>query len=232
MEEIPKKFGFLKQSLVDYPGEVCAVLFFPKCNFHCSYCHNQNLPAMVAENGWILESIEAYLQEARTFLTAVCLTGGETTLYPTTLSTLIERFRTFGYKVKIDTNGSHPDVLQAIQKHVHYVAMDLKTSLGRYVQLAKAEEPSLADAIAASMQILLKREPHTYEFRTTLAREWVQEADLHDLGKRLQPSSRWYLQRCRTATPLTATERVEEEAWLQRAVSIAKNYSQHVFLRT
>ncbi|MBP5191561.1 MAG: anaerobic ribonucleoside-triphosphate reductase activating protein [Opitutales bacterium] len=230
MEEV-EKFGFLKQSLVDYPGEVCAVLFFPKCNFHCSYCFNQHLPEIVAEEGWSFESIETYLQEARTFLTAVCLTGGETTLYPNTLATLIERFRALGYKVKIDTNGSHPGVLQAIQKQVHYIAMDLKTSLDRYAQLTQAEEPSLADAIAASMQILLQREPHAYEFRTTLAREWIQEADLHDLGKRLHPSSHWYLQRCRTETPLTAAEQVAEEKWIQQAVSIAKTYSQHVCLR-
>ena len=130
-----RKYGFLKHSLVDYPGEVCSVVFLPGCNFHCPYCHNKTLPKDIAEEGWTLKAIVDYLKDARSIITAVCITGGEPTLMPETLCYLIETFKALGLKIKLDSNGSHPDLLKRLSQEVDYIAMDLKTSIGRYPEL-------------------------------------------------------------------------------------------------
>ena len=74
------KYGFLKHSLVDYPGEVCSVVFMAGCNFHCPYCHNANLATTIETAGWALNEIVDYLVEAKSLITAVCISGGEPTL--------------------------------------------------------------------------------------------------------------------------------------------------------
>ena len=226
------KFGFLKQSLVDYPGEVCAVIFIPGCNFHCPYCHNQNLEADAEQNGWTLEQILCYLQNARRLLTGVCISGGEPTLQEDLLTQLIERFKALNLKIKLDTNGSRSEVLREIAPCADYVAMDLKTSFKRYPKLAHPNEaPALLSNLKASVEILLQRSPETYEFRTTLSPFWTDEDALHDIGRMISEQSHWYLQRCRGRKPQTAFERLEEEHRLQRAVDIAKSYSNYVNLR-
>ena len=227
------KFGFLKHSLVDYPGEVCAVFFIPGCNFHCSYCHNQNLEADVEQSGWTLEQILSYLRDARRLLTGVCISGGEPTLQENLLIDLIKRFKALNLKIKLDTNGSRSEVLKSVASDVDYVAMDLKTSPKRYLKLAHPNEaPSLLTNLNASVELLLRRPPETYEFRTTLSPFWADEDALHDIGRMINEESRWYLQRCRgEEAPRNAFERLEEERRIQRAVDIAKSYSKHVFLR-
>ena len=227
------KFGFLKHSLVDYPGEVCAVVFIPGCNFHCSYCHNQNLEADVERSGWTLEQILSYLYNARRLLTGVCISGGEPTLQPSLLTQLIEHFKALNLKIKLDTNGSRSEVLKSVAPDVDYVAMDLKTSPKRYLKLAHPNEASvLLTNLNASVQLLLQRPPETYEFRTTLSPFWADEAALHDIGRIIHEESRWYLQRCRgEAEPRNAFERLEDERRLQRAIDTAKSYSKYVDLR-
>ncbi len=227
------KFGFLKHSLVDYPGEVCAVVFIPGCNFHCLYCHNQNLEADVEHNGWTLEQILSYLRDARRLLTGVCISGGEPTLQEDLLIDLIKRFKALNLKIKLDTNGSRSEVLKSVASDVDYVAMDLKTSPKRYLKLAHPNEAlTLLTNLKASVELLLQRNPETYEFRTTLSPFWADEAALHDIGRMINEESRWYLQRCRgEAEPRNAFERLEEEHRLQRSIDIAKSYSKYVCLR-
>ena len=227
------KFGFLKHSLVDYPGEVCAVVFIPGCNFHCPYCHNQNLEADVEHNGWTSEQILSYLRDAQRLLTGVCISGGEPTLQPNLLFKLIGHFKDLNLKIKLDTNGSRSEVLKSVVSEVDYIAMDLKTSPKRYLKLAHPNEaPSLLTNLHASVRFLLQRPPETYEFRTTLSPFWADEAALHDIGRMINEESRWYLQRCRgEAEPRNAFERLEEEHRLQRSIDIAKRYSKYVCLR-
>lgn len=226
------KFGFLKHSLVDYPGEVCAVVFIPGCNFHCSYCHNQNLEADAERNGWTSEQILSYLRDARRLLTGVCISGGEPTLQPAVLTQLIEHFKALNLKIKLDTNGSRSEVLKSVIPDVDYVAMDLKTSPKRYLKLAHPNEaPSLLTNLKTSVELLLQRNPETYEFRTTLSPFWADEDALHDIGRMIHEESRWYLQRCRGKEPRNTFERLEEEHRLQRAIDIAKSYSRSAWLR-
>ena len=227
-----RKYGFLKHSLVDYPGEVCSVVFLPGCNFHCPYCHNKTLPKDIAQEGWTLKAIVDYLKDARSIITAVCITGGEPTLMPETLCYLIETFKALGLKIKLDSNGSHPDLLKRLSQEVDYIAMDLKTSIGRYPELVgESEKATICSRIEESMRLLLARSEKSYEFRTTLSWDFVNEEVLHDLGQRLKPTTYWYLQRCRLEGPQNKDFLIQETEKIQDCYSIAKKYTNFVFLR-
>lgn len=225
-----KRYGFLAHSLSDYPGEVCSVVFMPGCNFHCPYCHNKTLADDIKRDGLELSAIEDYLQKARKLISGVCISGGESTMHPSDLILLIERFKRLGLKVKVDTNGSHPDVVQTISSLVDYIAMDLKTSLERYPQLlGTVKQTNIITNIKASIQELLQRAPGTYEFRTTLARDWVDEAALRSLGSQIHPSAYWYLQRCYIAQ--NKPETPQDGETIERYLAIAKKYCNNVFFR-
>lgn len=226
-----RKYGFLKHSLVDYPGEVCSVVFLPGCNFRCPYCHNKDLPQAVNSNGWTLQQMLQYLQEARSLITAVCITGGEPTLMPETLRFLISSFKELGLKVKLDSNGSHPELLQALNADVDYIAMDLKTSLNRYSAIIAPNCPDIEAKLQASMQCLMQRPAKAYEFRTTLAWDFVDETVMHDLGKLLKPDTYWYLQRWRRDKNSEADALIAEQECIENCYAIAKKYTKHVFLR-
>ena len=223
-----RKYGFLKHSLVDYPGEVCSVVFMAGCNFHCPYCHNANLATTIESEGWALNEIVDYLVEAKSLITAVCISGGEPTLYPETLNFLVNIFKKLGFKVKVDTNGSHPEQIQSLNALVDYFAMDLKTSLARYSEVCKWD---ICNQVEQSIQLLLERNPSAYEFRTTLAWEFVNEEVITDLGKRLSKDTAWYLQRCRYNPPLSASELTQETERIQKLLTLAKQYTDRVFFR-
>ena len=222
-----RKYGFLKHSLVDYPGEVCSVVFMAGCNFHCPYCHNSNLTTTLETEGWTLKAIVDYLVEAKSLITAVCISGGEPTLSPETLKFLINLFKKLGFKVKVDTNGSHPDQIQYLNDLVDYFAMDLKTSLDRYSEFYKGD---IRTEIEQSMQLLMQRNSTAYEFRT-LAWDFINEEVINDLGKRLTKNTAWYLQRCRNTQPLSASELSQETERIQGLLKLAKQYTDRVFFR-
>ena len=226
-----RKYGFLKHSLVDYPGEVCSVVFMPGCNFRCPYCHNKDLPQAVNNHGWTLQQILQYLQEVRSLITAVCITGGEPTLMPETLRFLIKNFKDLGLKVKLDSNGSHPELLEGLSKDLDYIAMDLKTSLQHYSEVIAPGCPEIEHKLQASMQCLMRRPVKAYEFRTTLAWDFVDETVMHDLGKLLKADSYWYLQRWRRDNVSASDTLIAEQECIDNCYAIAKKYTSHAFLR-
>ena len=129
-----------KTSLVDYPLCISAVIFFPGCNLRCPWCHNRDLALGKCgeEDTVTLEEAEAHIKKRRRVLGGVVLSGGEPTLFKD-LGLLITRIKLYGLKVKIDTNGLLPGVLQSLiekeETRPDYIAMDLKTSPDRYAEL-------------------------------------------------------------------------------------------------
>jgi pyruvate formate lyase activating enzyme len=127
------KFGVVKTSLVDYPGLVAAALFTRGCNLRCPYCHNPELvfgplPSDMRSASEVL----AFLHSRRNVLEGVCVSGGEPLLHPE-LPDFIREVRALGYKIKIDTNGTLPDVLERLA--ADYIAMDIKTLPEKYAAL-------------------------------------------------------------------------------------------------
>lgn len=165
--------GFIKQSFIDYPGKMAAVVFTAGCNFRCWYCHNPELvlPELISKNELIpLESLIGYLTERKGWLEGVAITGGEPTLH-TDLPDFIQTVKSLGYQVKLDTNGSNPGMLSKIlaNKLIDYVAMDIKNILEPepYNQIIGVEQPEkMVEKLKASIEII-KLSGITYEFRTT-----------------------------------------------------------------
>jgi pyruvate formate lyase activating enzyme len=123
--------GFLETSFIDWPGRSCAVLFLGGCNFRCPFCHNHPLVLQPGELvSHDLEEILVRLRPLRNWLGGICISGGEPTLSPE-LPKLLARLRAEGFAVKLDTNGSRPEVLAMLLSEglLDMVAMDIKAPL-------------------------------------------------------------------------------------------------------
>jgi len=126
--------GFLKTSLVDYPNKVSSVIFTQGCNFNCGYCHNPGLTEPGLFNNLVPEKeILDFLIRRSEQIEGVVLTGGEPTIQKDLIS-FIKQIKDMDYFVKLNTNGSNPDVLKEIigLKLLDYIAMDIKAPLSKY----------------------------------------------------------------------------------------------------
>src|SRR4030067_3759239 len=120
--------GFLETSLSDWPGRLCSVLFLPHCNFRCPYCHNHSLVFHPDQySSVLLKDIFARLHSFKGWIDGVCVTGGEPTLHPD-LPLLIQEIKHNGFLVKLDTNGSNPEMLEKLieKGEVDFISMDVK----------------------------------------------------------------------------------------------------------
>ncbi len=155
--------GIIHGSFIDYPGYVASVVFFKGCNFRCPACHARSL--LESRNAIDIDQLCALIKRKRSWLQGIVLCGGEPTIC-NRLVDYIHTLRQSGLPIKLDTNGSNPDMLeQLLEKNlIDYVAMDLKSSPPLY-DLATGVDVNI-DFIEASIQ-LVQRFPH-YEFRTTV----------------------------------------------------------------
>ena len=191
-----KIYGLEKMSLVDYDGHLCATIFLASCNFRCPFCHNSSL-VLDADNliAYNEEEIFAYLKSRKKMLDAVCITGGEPTL-TANLEEIIDKIKELGYLVKLDSNGTRPDILSHLieTKKVDYIAMDVKSSYANYKKVAGITNNKLIDKVLESIE-LLKKSNIDYEFRTTLVKELHNEEDIEGIGKLVQGAKRFYFQK-------------------------------------
>jgi pyruvate formate lyase activating enzyme len=175
-------------SLVDYTGHLAAVFFIGGCNFRCGFCHNPELVPRREGMSWVrLEA--ACMQFCSDWVTAAVISGGEPTLVPD-LPDLVRAFKKYGWAVKLDTNGSRPDVLRACLSFVDYVAMDIKTAPDAYAELTGFGN---VDAIAASIA-LIKAHAADYEFRTTIIEGHHDAARLEGIAAWVRGARRYVLQ--------------------------------------
>lgn len=185
--------GLNKTTLLDYPGCVAATLFVGGCNFRCPFCHNGDLVLHSGDiSGYEEEEVLSFLKKRKNVLEGVCVTGGEPTLYEE-LPLFIAKIKTLGYKVKLDTNGSNPKMLQKLMNEnlVDYVAMDIKAPVAGYDKVCGVNVD--IEKIKQSVD-LLKSGETMYEFRTTIVKELHTEADILEIGKWLSGAENYYLQ--------------------------------------
>ncbi len=172
--------GLQKMTLLDYPGKVACTVFLQGCNLRCPFCHNSGLLDMAGEDLVEAEALLAFLEKRRGLLDGVCITGGEPTLQAD-LANLIRRIKALGYLVKLDTNGTRPEVLKHLvgEGLIDYVAMDIKNCPGRYAQTAGAAPMK---QIEQSIRFLLTGDLD-YELRTTVVEELHDEQSILDMGQ-------------------------------------------------
>lgn len=176
-------------SLVDYPGRLAAVFFVGGCNFRCGFCHNAALLGR-SKAGFTWSELAARAAAFRDgWADGAVVSGGEPTLSPA-LSALIALLKKHGFAVKLDTNGSRPEVLAAVLRTLDYVAVDVKTAPDRYERLT-----GFSDTTAIARTLALLRESSVdYELRTTVVPGEHDDACMDAIGQWVRGARRWVLQ--------------------------------------
>ncbi|MCX8117410.1 MAG: anaerobic ribonucleoside-triphosphate reductase activating protein [Desulfobacterota bacterium] len=195
--------GFLETSFVDWPGKICSVLFLPRCNFRCPYCHNHGLILHPDRFASIpIAEVFRRLASFKGWIDGICLTGGEPTLHPD-LPLLVRQIKERGWAVKLDTNGSNPKMLRTLIEEggIDFVAMDVKAPLdplsyGR-ITGRRADLEAIRESIA-----LLKENRVEYQFRMTVVPLFHTEGEVRALAQQLRAGSRLILQNFNPADPL------------------------------
>ena len=186
--------GMEKFSLVDYKDKVACTVFTPGCNFRCPFCHNSGLvlggsAEIISEN-----EVFSYLEKRKGLVDAVCVSGGEPTLQKD-LPVFLEKVKSLGLFAKLDTNGSHHDVVKNLVESglVDYVAMDVKNSKQHYAATIGLDLYGTSQ-IEETADYLMSCGVD-YEFRTTLVNGFHTEEDIEKIGKWLEGAKAFFLQR-------------------------------------
>jgi pyruvate formate lyase activating enzyme len=188
--------GFQEVTLIDWDGKIASIIFISGCNFRCGFCHSKGL--VLKENSPCLvplEEIMQYLDKKQGWIDGVVITGGEPTLYCENLLSLLQDIKGIGLAVKLDTNGTRPEILKsAIDKGlVDYIAMDIKAPLEQdtYSRVVSADI-SIED-IKASRDVIIAS-GIDYEFRTTAVPGVVSLNDIEKISESIMPAKRYRIQ--------------------------------------
>lgn len=188
--------GIIKSSMIDFPQKASTVIFIGGCNFRCGYCHNPEI-VYNSTSSIELEDLFVFLEKRKRFIDAVSISGGEPTIH-SSLVKLIRRIKGRGLAVKLDTNGTNPSMLRILLEEglLDYVAMDIKGPMDLYESIARTNVD--IRAIKESSDLLINHnaisENFNYEFRTTVCRELLNEADLHRMINEHPRAEKWYIQ--------------------------------------
>jgi pyruvate formate lyase activating enzyme len=169
--------GLQKTSLIDFPNRIASVLFTPGCNLRCPFCHNWRIvvdpkPPFLQE-----EAALRILESRKKYVDSVVVTGGEPTMHKE-IPKFLEKLKQKGFRVKLDTNGFYPEVMERCLPYVDYVALDVKTSLDKYQRLGAKDTDPLLQTIE-----MLKTGKIEYEFRTTIVPGFVDDEEIGRIGE-------------------------------------------------
>lgn len=190
--------GLQKLTLIDYPGRIAATIFLCGCNFRCPFCYSSEivLPEKIKKQPKISErELLSFLKERKGLLEGVVICGGEPTLNKE-LPDLAGKIKKAGFLVKLDTNGSNPEMLEdlIVKNLVDYVAMDIKGPKERYGEFVGGKDN--AEKIQKSIDIL-KGNGVDYEFRSTIVPSLHKREDVLAMAKWISGSKRYFLQNFR-----------------------------------
>jgi len=204
--------GFQKFSLIDYPGKIAAVVFTQGCNFRCRYCYN---PELVCHDRFKdtlpEEEVIRFLSLRRGLLEGVVVTGGEPT-QQVDLIPFLDKLRRMGYYVKLDTNGSHPRVLDALIRLnlVNYIAMDVKASFDKYEQVTGV--PFSVENIKESINLILQSKLN-YEFRTTVVKHLCSMDDLQTIIFAIKGARQFFIQQFQSSLKIMDNDLLDRDQY-------------------
>ncbi|MFA6193322.1 MAG: anaerobic ribonucleoside-triphosphate reductase activating protein [Parcubacteria group bacterium] len=214
--------GLQKLTLIDFPGHIAATVFTVGCNFRCPFCHNPELVSGAKHSASNVLEKEFFdlLKSRQGKLEGVCITGGEPTIQPDLIE-FIRKIKNSGFKVKLDTNGTRPDVLRLLyaEKLLDFVAMDIKNYPEKYAETAnskiypvrkrikddksnnaKEKQYSMGFSNGVDMERirlsvdLIRNSGVDYEFRTTAVPGLHKKSDFASIGEWLKGSKKYVLQ--------------------------------------
>jgi len=179
------KIGYIqKTTLIDYPGKVATTIFFSGCNFRCQFCYNKDLVEGNLDPIPEQEVLD-FLKSRKGLLEGVVLCGGEPTIHPD-LPEFIDKIKKFGFLIKLDTNGTNPEMLKKLD--VDYIAMDVKAPKDKY-KLVTDSDIDIQQSID-----FIKNSGIDYEFRTTLVPGLVEKEDVFKIVKWISPAKKYVIQ--------------------------------------
>ncbi len=195
IKDIPVK-GFIETSFVDWPGKICSVIFFSRCNFRCPYCHNADLvmrPDALQDVAW--EDIASHLISQKGWIDGVCVSGGEPTLHPS-LPDVFRFLKKQGFLTKIDTNGSNPTILKTLIEEdlLDYVAMDVKSCLDEQSYCKITGTAHMIDTVKESIDLLLSSRAVQHEFRVTVVPTYHGPEEIYKLARDLNGAQKLRVQ--------------------------------------
>ncbi|MDR2099244.1 MAG: anaerobic ribonucleoside-triphosphate reductase activating protein [Campylobacteraceae bacterium] len=170
-------FDITPFTMLDYPEHMACIVWFAGCNMRCSYCYN---PHIVLGSGNIgVDELFDFLRKRTGRLEGVVLSGGECTLYPE-ISEFCYDIKEFGFKVKIDTNGSNPKVLNSLLKDalIDFVSLDFKAPKTLFKSVTFS---NFYDAFVCSLQILQSNSV-PFEVRTTVHTDLLNEQAINEMA--------------------------------------------------
>ncbi len=225
--------GWVKVSLIDFPGSICSTLFFSGCNLRCRYCHN---PQMALGEGRFEEVkwdvVEEFLKDGKGILDGVCFSGGEPTLR-SNLYSMALAIKTLGFKVKVDTNGTMPENLSPLIRDglLDYAAVDVKGPPGKYKEICGVDVDG--NAVMGTVESL-ERFDIPFELRTTVHQDLLSQADMLEMARWMQGERTLYIQPCRTS--ITLDPRLQgtsgpNKAWLEDVAEVCAPYFSNVVIR-
>ena len=187
--------GLQKLTLLDFPGKVACTIFTEGCNFRCPFCHNASLVTHTGENeGYSVEYVLDFFKKRQGIIEGICISGGEPTLMPG-LEDFVRCVKELGFAVKLDTNGTRPDILKHLVSKglIDYVAMDIKNSREKYALTSGLCEEYDISKIEESASFLMSGAVD-FEFRTTVVDPLHDTDDFQLIGEWLAGEERFFLQ--------------------------------------
>ena len=224
--------GFQKTTLLDYPHKIAATIFLGGCNFRCPFCHNASLALNKKDMPSIpWDQIEYHLKKRINVLEGVCITGGEPTLN-NDLPLLIRKIKSLGYLVKLDTNGSNPNMLSTLlaENLIDYVAMDIKNSPKKYDETC-GQKVDLNAIMHSVDQLIHAKIPN--EFRTTVLNPLHTYNDFIEIGEWLDGAQQYFLQNFMNSSDLICPNKFSsyDRTTLEQFLSPLKKHISFVSLR-
>ena len=227
--------GFMKTTLLDYPGHVACTVFTGGCNFRCPYCHNSELLDMDLPSEFTEEEIFMFLQRRKGVLEGVVISGGEPTLQPDLPRFIRDIKEQTGLEVKLDTNGTAPDMLRELlgEGLLDFVSMDIKSGPGGYTKAAGIRNGGILRRIEESRDLLINGDI-PYEFRTTVVDGIHTEEDFRELGPFIKGCRSYFLQAYKeseTVLDLSSGFTTPSREQLMEYADIVRPYVENVELR-
>lgn len=223
--------GLQKTTLLDFPGKVACTVFTGGCNFRCPFCHNASLVTHQEDApSFSEEEVLSYVKRRKGILDGVCITGGEPLLQPD-IEAFCQKIHDLGLLVKLDTNGAQSERLQRMLDAglVDYIAMDIKNSKEEYARTCGL--PSFPTGVESSIELLL-RSNVSYEFRTTVVKEFHNEKSIKDLSQWISGARQYFLQGFTDSGDLIESSLSAYSAEEMNALlSVARRYIPHAELR-
>ena len=185
--------GLQKLTLLDFPGKVACTVFTGGCNFRCPFCHNASLVTHLSDAPALEETeLFSYLARRKGILDGVCITGGEPLLQKD-IGEFCDRVHELGFSIKLDTNGSFPNRLEALiaKKRIDYIAMDIKNSKEAYAETCGLTQ--FPEGVEDSIRLILSC-GLPYEFRTTVVKEFHTEERIRSITKWIKGAEQYFLQ--------------------------------------